>query len=285
MKPNPSLQFSFVTVLFLLLVCLEGQSAPSANDPFAFVFIDRKTEKKLGNFPYSRVVLAQGFQKLREARVKAVVLKFFLDQAKDAPGDQALAHEMKQIPTLLQARLDPEEANPNPILRNSPSDQLLQTDEVLRLRGDSGWIPLPVFQNSSVGIGFVDMPSAEDPGQLPLGVLYKGEKRPSLWVLALELAKGRKALISERKLGGITLNPLIVQEGGMIRVDTSPEPNLKFHSFLDLLEGRLSQKSLEGKIVILGYEGESAPFFTTPHGALSGHRLFGFTLVHFFSRL
>ena len=67
-----------------------------AQSAFVPVFIDARTEARLGPFPYDRAVIAEALTALEKLGAKGVVLKFFLDQPK-GKGDDALALEMAGI--------------------------------------------------------------------------------------------------------------------------------------------------------------------------------------------
>src|SRR5205085_2750182 len=96
------------------------------DSPFVAVFIDTKTEKRLGPFPYDRAVLAKAIDKAVESQARGVVLKFFIDKPKTADGDRALVVAAKRTKLLVQARLDDSEPNPNPLpdrfALNAPAD-------------------------------------------------------------------------------------------------------------------------------------------------------------------
>src|ERR1700741_1748893 len=110
---NPRMKHLFFQFLFTVTLLLASSSGWP--HPFAAVFVDDATEQALGPFPYDRGLYAQAIESLRQAGAKAVVIKYFLDQAKPGDGDDQLAAEMKKIPVLLQARLDNSESHPNPL--------------------------------------------------------------------------------------------------------------------------------------------------------------------------
>lgn len=100
--------------LFLIIILLPTFTNAATN-PFVAVFIDAKTEKSLGPFPYDRLKTAQAIAKLHEYGAKGVVIKYFIDQPRPGTGDDALALEFKKIPVLLQAQFDESEKTPNPL--------------------------------------------------------------------------------------------------------------------------------------------------------------------------
>ena len=109
-------------ILLLLLAvcasrCAAQTPAAAAQTPaaFAVVFIDARSEAALGPFPYDRDVYDKGIEALAAAKARGVVLKFFIDRPKSDEGDKALGEAMGKVKVILQARLDPEEAHPNPL--------------------------------------------------------------------------------------------------------------------------------------------------------------------------
>ncbi len=107
----------FLTRWFLLLLLV--LAAPSSawasafERDFVVVFIDADTEAKFGAMPLNRGLLAEGVEAIANAGAKGLVIKFFLDQARDERDDKRLAGALSHIPTVLQARLDDTERSPN----------------------------------------------------------------------------------------------------------------------------------------------------------------------------
>src|SRR5215212_6630734 len=100
----------------MLIVAPAGCAAAerrAAKDVFAVVFVDERTEARLGPFPYDRSVYAKGIERMGELGARGVVLKFFIDQAKTREGDEALAAAMGKVKVVLQAQLLTAEERPN----------------------------------------------------------------------------------------------------------------------------------------------------------------------------
>ena len=122
------------------------------DDYFAVVFIDDVTESRYGPVPLDRGLLAQAITELDKAGSRGVVLKFFLDQAKEADGDRQLANSISNLPVILQARIDESEDLPNAL----PERFTLKTKINTGSSGDAGWIPEARFSAAAHDIGFVD---------------------------------------------------------------------------------------------------------------------------------
>lgn len=275
----------------LLLLCsslLSGSAfAAAPESPFVFVAVDKATEAKLGPFPYGRERYAKAVATIKAAGAKAVVLKYFLDSAKPGGGDDLLAKELRRIPSLLQARIDPEEPKSNSL----PEKFYLKGIEGLEstaagvFSGDQGWLPIPKFAKAARRVGFVDVRSEEHPLDLPVFEVYRGRPVPSLVIATLEEWFGERAKIragKELRLHGRTLPLTSMSE---VTWELPKKDGLKARSFLDLVEGRVAKAELKGKIVVLGYEGTLDPKYKTAFGQMGAHRMFVYCLEWVWGRL
>lgn len=245
--------------------------ATAAGSPFVPVFVDHKTEDRLGPFPYDREVYARALKAARTRGARAVVIKYFLDQPKSEAGDAALEAEMRKIPTFLQARIDEEEKEPNPfpekfVLRGA------RRDASAGVAGASGWIPLKRFSSAARGVGFVDLADAAKPLQVPIVERYRGRVVPSLYLSVLRFLFGRGLAVTG---GAITLGKRSVRLNAANEFVLPPPAAPARHiSLIDLLDGAVPESRLRGKIVVLGYDGKNQPIFQLPAGPLGAHRLF-----------
>jgi hypothetical protein len=254
-------------------------------NPFIAVFVDDATEKELGPFPYDRSKYAKVISALREAKAKAVVLKYFLDQAKPGVGDDELSAEIKKLPVLLQARLDQTEHHPNPLPVSFGCGSRVRGDTSALLSGQSGWIPLEKFSQGCAGVGFVDIASKNDVLNIPMVLKYRGCVFPSLELAILELAFGHPAKIY--------LGDKIVLDGQNLRIDASGQIHAKLPakdqidsiSFVDVIKGNFDKKRVAGKIVILGFDAKETPVLATSLGPLRVHRLFYHSLESLYGQL
>lgn len=167
----------------ILLGIVSNARADFASD-FAVVMIDDKTEAQLGPFPYDRSVYAKAIEACARYKAKAVVLKFFFDQAKSAEGDTALRDAMKTIPVVLQARLEETDAT---ALRIPDKFQFGSEKPATTIQGDRGWIPLPLLMDAATDVGFVDFADAN----IPLVEAYQRKPYKSLVLCCLEQLTGK----------------------------------------------------------------------------------------------
>ncbi len=247
-------------------------------NPFIAVFVDDATEKELGPFPYDRSKYAEVISILREAKAKAVVLKYFLDRAKPGAGDDELSAEIKKIPVLLQARLDPGEPQPHPLPVRFGLGSRVKGDTHALLYAKSGWIPLEKFSLGCAGIGFVDIASKNDVLNIPMVLKYKDTLVPSLELAALELAFGEPAQILLGDKVIMAGHSLPVDPSGQVRAKLPAKDQIDSISFVDVIQGNFDRKRVAGKIVILGFDAKETPVLATSLGPLRIHRLFYYSL-------
>jgi hypothetical protein len=234
------------------------QSVCQAESIFVPVFIDARSEAKLGTFPYDRAVYADALTAFEKLGAKGVVLKFFLDQPK-GKGDDTLALAMTKLPIILQARCDDSEAKPNPLDARFSTEIDKQLSAAVSCK--SGWIPLAQLQRNAANVCFVDQPVGD---VVPLLEHYQGRAVKVLYACALELAK----------------KPVPVADAnGTRKVDLAKVPLFDVISLVDVLEGKVDRARIAGKIVVFGYEGSEAPMFDTTIGRISAHRVFMLNLL------
>lgn len=223
-----------------------------AQSSFVPVFIDARTEARLGPFPYDRAVIAGALTALEKLGVKGVVLKFFLDQPK-SKGDDALAQAMTKLPVVLQARCDDAEPKPNSLDARF-STAIKQTGVSVACR--SGWIPLAQLQKSAFEVCFIDQPAVDTP---LWHQSYQDRAVKTLYGCALELAH----------------KPVPTADAnGVRKVDLTKAPCFEVISLVDVLDGKIDRARIAGKIVVFGYEGPKVAMFETAIGRLSAHRVF-----------
>ncbi len=238
------------TMVFLLFAAATLARAESA---FVAVFIDAKSEARLGAFPPDRSQYANALIEFEKLGAKGVVMKFFLDMPKGA-GDGTLAIAMARLPVVLQARCDDTEAKPN--LLDSRFSTAATSQMVFGMACKSGWIPLPILQKSAADICFIDQPAVD---VVPLLERYQDRAVKSLYGCALAMA-GKAMPAADRS--------------GSLKVDLRKSPSYEVISLLDVLDGKVDRARIAGKVVVLGYEGKLAAMFDTPIGRLSAHHGF-----------
>ena len=253
-------------ISILILVAASNVKAEFFDHHFAIVFIDADTEEKYGSVPLNRRLLASAIGRIADAGAKGIVLKFFLDQAKDNEGDRLLGDAFAQLPVILQARIDNSEQSPNLL----PERFTLPVEAETSISGNSGWIPIPRFTTSAYDIGFVDYQG------FPVSLLetYRGKTVKSLFLCSIELAIGKKAIIEPGRKTVIGSIVLKLDTLNQTSVSLESIHKINYIPFHDILEKDDWFTRVKNKVVILGYDGPKIPTIETKFGAFSAHRLY-----------
>ncbi|MBU0712850.1 CHASE2 domain-containing protein [bacterium] len=248
------------------------------DSPFTFIYVDIKTENKIGAFPYSRYIYAEAIKAASKNGAKAVVLKYFIDEPKDKNSDVKLAESLLELPVFLQCRLNVPENNPNELPKNflSPEINIINSPNILA--GNSGWIPLEILSENCYNVGFVDIYPHKNNFHIPVIGLYKNFPIKSLPIKIFEFLYSENIGIENRKLIFRGKSYKLTSELEYMFTFPHKERLIK-HSFVDLLEDRIDKKELSGKIVILGYDGPHQAAIKTPIGELKVHDYFGYVLL------
>lgn len=208
--------------------------SPHQVSNFVPVFVDARTEARIGPFPFDRAITANALTVFGKLGAKGVVVKFFLDQAR-GPGDERLATAMQTLPTVLQARCDDAETNSNSLDARFSTSPAGETGYAASCK--AGWIPLPVLQKNAASVCFIDQPVVD---AAPLRERYQGRSVKTLYSCALELA-GKSVPQADAT--------------GKRRIDLRKAPRIDAISLVDVLDGKVNRADFAGKIVILGYDG------------------------------
>jgi hypothetical protein len=259
--------FIMIGVLPSLCVAAERRGA---RDAFAVVFIDERTEARLGPIPYDRSVYAKGIERLGELGALGVVLKFFIDQPKSREGDEALAAAMGKVKVVMQARIDEDEKAPNPL----PERFFLSQAERGRreaIGGESGWLPLEKLAEKAHDVGFID---SRDVSYVPMVEQYRGRLVKSVYRCAIELAAGEPVAVEPGK--GATLGKRRVALDGLsqLKVEFPKKDEIDVISLVDVLDGKVERPRVEGRVVIFANDGAKMHTVETPMGAVKAHRAF-----------
>jgi CHASE2 domain-containing sensor protein len=217
-------------------------------------------------------------QALREAGARAAVFKYFLDQAKDGPGDRLLAESFKGFDVFLQARIDDSEKRPNEL--DERWSIAIGKAPKRTLSGTSGWLPLPALARGARGIGFVDIRNART---APMYERYKGKIYPSLVLSVMRYLLPDLSLQGDALRRGDRSVPL--NEYGEAPVVYPARDDLRCLSYVDVIRKRVPAADLSGKIVVVGYEGPAVDMLDTPIGKISAHRVFCYFLASLYGQL
>jgi hypothetical protein len=236
--------------LLLVFACVCVARASDFSSKFAVVMIDDQTEAKLGPFPYDRAIIARAVEACAEKGAKAVALKFFFDLPKPGSGDEALRRAMTKIPVLLQARLESREGSAQPMPDKFSVGRELPTT----IRGDRGWIPLPLFLEKAAACGFVDF----DSPKIPMVETYQGKTFKSFVVCCLEAALDKTAAFLPNQVA-FGNRAVTLDERNVFHAQFSPTHPWRALSLIRLLEGKVEAEELKGRVVVIGWDSSKTP--------------------------
>ena len=277
---------SLVALSLLPALCTDlfAQSrAEALTHPFALVLIDDANERQHGGLPIDRKLVAQAVTALKGAGAKGVVLKFFYDQPDKLPeNDKALAEAISGTKTLLQARIDEAEFEPNPLPPRFAMDKT-ETNLKSAFSGDNGWIPTPQFANAAHDIGFVDLISPE---RVPMVESYKNTPVNSLTLAALELATGETGQIDNGVRLTLGSKSVALTADNQVALKLNINEKLDYVNLSDVLDGGAATLSrFRGKVVVIAYDGIKAEAINTNAGLIKSHRLFYLGLLDVWRQL
>jgi hypothetical protein len=266
---------TLTVALVIAWLSMPGVVVHAAPDPFVPVFIDSKTEKALGPFPYDRALYAKAVDRARELGARGVVIKFFLDKPKSAGGDDLLARAMATIPTVLQARIDDEEKTPNPLPEQFRLPANL--DAVGEpLAGNRGWIPLPKFAAVAHDIGFIDHRVMT---RMPMIERYQSRYAKSLYLCCIEMASGQRAEIRPAESVRIGRKSVTLDRRSEVAVTYPIKDELSYIPFADFIAGSKPTLAVKDRVVVLAYDSERFEPVDTPMGKVRPHRAFYYALL------
>lgn len=232
-------------------------------DPYRAVFRADLDDAELG--PLNRPQIASVVRAVDRAGPKAIVLKFFIVEARDPKGDAELIEAVRacRAPVILQADLDDGEKRPNAYPERFHRSDLPSIETAFN--GKNGSLPLPALAAVGCEIGFIDGLSP-----LPIVERYRGRMVPSLYLVVLEQAFGRARVTKDAvRFGGARLS----LSGGCVEL---PDPRLESFtsfSYSAALAGK-ADGPLKDAIAIIGVDDKSMHSFPTSNGPVKAHRLF-----------
>lgn len=257
-----------------------GEPAPApatqpAQSPFVIVFIDTKTEKALGPFPYDRAIYAKAVEKAAASGARGLVLKFFIDKPKTPEGDRALVLAMTKTKVILQARLDDTEPSPNAFPEKfrlaAKASNFGQP-----MAGKSGWIPLPDLCAAAHDVGFIDYHALD---RMPLVEQYGDAYVKSLYLCSLEMAFGKTAEVTPGKSVRIGAKTVEIDQRSEVGVDYPTNDDIAYIPFVDFI-GPDARPEVKDRVVILAYDSERFEPVETPRGVkIRPHRVFCYALM------
>ena len=267
------------------------QPRPATEPPVAVVDIDEASIAKLGQWPWSRQVVAAMVERLQAHGVAAIGFDIVFSEPdrlslsravaqlrekgaavtlpmddEGLDSDAALAKALAAAHAVLGLALTDESRTPPPVPKAGFS--FGGSDPRLYLPHFTGAVSnLPIFHEAAAGAGFFSFSSSDDHviRKMPLAAVSGGALHPALSVEALRVAQGATGFVvrgsdASGEGGGATgmtalrIGELTAPTGpdGRMRVYYSGLPGLPVIRAADLLAGRFEVTALEGRIVLIG---------------------------------
>jgi adenylate cyclase len=252
-----------------------------AASPVIVVDIDRESLARYGSWPWRRRVLAELFQKITQAKPRAIGLDMLLSEpdrfsptglmrnldldadhddianlANKLPdGDAAIAEALKGAPTVLGFVLEPAAGDVPPgapILARGP----IQVPDIWRAAGAIG--PLPAIAESGRGFGAIALAGDADGKvrRVPLLVSIGNQLRPGLAVEVLRINYDASSFILDTAPQRLRIGPLIVpiDADAALRVLQRPAASWPERTIAawKILGDDDSRARLAGRVVLVG---------------------------------
>lgn len=198
------------------------------------IAIDDKSIGELGRYPWTRSQYARLLEKLKKAQVKAVMFDAFFPEREDIVNDQAFAAATKKSGNVVLA--------------------------VLFEYGKDGQVKgatrsLPEIERSALGVGHINLQPDEDGvnRRSPLLIESDGELTPSLGMMAAMLALDQKEYVADVFEVAVGDRAIPVGENYSMWINyTGPPGGYPRFSFTDIVNGRVPDEQLKGKVLFVG---------------------------------
>lgn len=235
--------------------------------------IDEKSIDSIGQWPFSRLHMAQVLANLANSNVGIVGLDIiFSESDRNSPSlmakelglegefrnnDEVLSNVISQTPTVLGYYFSNDKSkNTEPHSRTT--FDLNDTSNMLEF--NHAVTSIPTIAKNAPSSGFFNALSDYNGKitKMPLVIKYKDTIYPSLSFEMINLVSGTNKvdiLKDEYSIYGLGLNNLTipVDQHGFMRVNFRGGKNsFKYLSFVDVLNGEFEAKDIEGKFVLIG---------------------------------
>ena len=246
------------------------------NKSIVVVGIDEKSINRFGRWPWDRAVLAQGIEKLQQARVVGFDMVF----SEPTPDDACLAQSIEDLPSSVcgfflrdnatQSLSDAQEE----LLQDSSLD-LLQSQLTHQMFVGSNAIEAntaQLMQSCTMQGGFSTLLAADKVHRFyPVAFYYHDTLYPSLGVQMLRLAYGEDVEVAKHKELTLHHQTLHAAKDGFVRLNYYKKNAYSAVSFADLYDGTVNPEFFQDKFVLFGVtEMGIGDVVSTPVGNLYG---------------
>ena len=250
-----------------------GSSYPPEGGPshFLFVAVDDTTIAQSGPWPLSRSLYGEAIDRLQLAGAKAVVLKFFFDQASNHEADDALEAAVGRMPVLMQYSLDPSGPATSTF---DPSDSALAPLDISDpIKGNPTMGPIPGLLSKARGLGFVNARSDPEGSSIEAVGRVGTATVASLQLLTIEAAYGHP-LVGQRTLAFPTGGTFEVGRDGRVACPYMSFKEPEVLSLQDFISGKVPVSELNDRVVLIGFIGSTSPTERVLSAQIPIHRVF-----------
>ncbi|MBA3632146.1 MAG: CHASE2 domain-containing protein [Acidobacteria bacterium] len=270
----PSLSNASINMLFRL------RGELPAPDDIVIVAIDDQSLQKIGKYPWARSVIANGLDKITEAKPKAVGIDVIYAEESDAEDDEKLAQSIRK--------------NGRVVL---PTQLFETTSEIEPERTETIWLlPLPEIDAALAGKGHAHAAPDVDGTLRSIQLSKSDDKGNRFWAFGLEILRVAETIapndFEEKsavlRVGSYSIR-LLPEETGDSKIEgvsiarsdemlinyIGATKSFRYYSFTDVVGGDVSPENFKGKIVLVGAtsptlgDAQVTPFM---HYAGSGER-------------
>jgi adenylate cyclase len=261
---------------------MTGQPRIAAEAPVAILDIDEKSIAKIGQWPWSRAVMARIVDAAREAGAAALAFDIVFPEP-DRLSPPRLGASLPSLTPEMAARLAAEPdtdvtfaeaiAKSRVVLGRSGLPTPVAAAEephmpIAMIGGESlDLLPsypgvlrnIPLLEKAATGVGMFSI-LAEPDGiirRVPLAFAVGGTVRPTLGIELLRVATGGDALALRRDSAGVAGlivggNFVPTERDGRFWVNYTPHDPARFVSVSDLLDGAMPAGRLKDRLVLVG---------------------------------
>ncbi len=259
---------------------IRGEVAPKSNS-VVIIDIDEKSLQSLGQWPWSRDILAKILRNLTNSNIAIIGLDIvFAEEDRTSPHkvfeklniekenvpnyDFEFAQTVASTPTILGYQFEFQEKKH--INKESPSIQTIfieknkKLDESYLLEGKGTILNIPVIQDNSYSSGFFNNIPDESGivRSVPLIISYDDEIYPSLALETLRIALGIKRITinyDENGVKSLQLSDYIIptdRYGRLIINFRGKEKTFKYISAVDIYNNDFKKEDIKDKIALIG---------------------------------
>ncbi|MBU3013720.1 CHASE2 domain-containing protein [Poseidonibacter lekithochrous] len=276
----PKLPSSIDNRLKDYMFSIRGEIAPKSNS-VVIIDIDEKSLQSLGQWPWSRDILAKILRNLHNNDIAIIGLDIvFAEEDRTSPHkvfeklniekenipnyDFEFAQTVASTPTILGYQFELQ--NKEHIKKEAPSIQTIFVEknkklgENYLLEAKGTILNIPVIQTNSYSSGFFNN-IPDDSGiirSLPLIISYDDEIYPSLALETLRIALGIKRITinyDENGVSNLQLNDYIIptdRHGRLIINFRGKEKTFEYISAIDIYNNDFKKEDIKDKIALIG---------------------------------